>query len=240
MSWPRVHSAYRYFLVFNQTSNNFFETPCIYKGLIIINLNQGTHCHKSSIDMHASFSDSYDSRKRTPQSSGNETKETGEEKIVRDTIDNVERALRTYAQKHGDIFDFKEMVKSFEHCDRSQSNLMHINEVSVAQHTGWPKKKLHELDHNKLPKITLIAPRLSDVHSRVLRNTKCDLAIPRMRTAYGQNSFAFPGVDTWNKLHSDIKLAPSIQSFKAKLKAHNWKYSRKAGFNFPFFFSSFY
>ena len=84
-----------------------------------------------------------------------------------------------------------------------------------------------------------IFSRLSDVHSRVLRNTKCDLAIPRMRTAYGQNSFAFRGVDTWNKLHSDIKLAPSIQSFKAKLKAHNGKYSRKAGFNFPFFFSSF-
>ena len=62
---------------------------------------------------------------------------------------------------------------------------------------------------------------LSDVHSRVLRNTKCDLYIPRMRTAYGQNSFAFRGVDKWNKLHSDIKLAPSIQSFKAKLKAHS-------------------
>ena len=54
-----------------------------------------------------------------------------------------------------------------------------------------------------------------------LRNTKCDLVMPRMRTAYGQNSFAFHGVDTWNKLHSDIKLAPSIQSFKAKLKTHN-------------------
>ena len=66
-----------------------------------------------------------------------------------------------------------------------------------------------------------IFSRLSHVHSRVLRNTKCDLYIPRMRTAYGQNSIAFRGVDTWNKLHSDNKLAPSIQSFKAKLKAHN-------------------
>ena len=62
---------------------------------------------------------------------------------------------------------------------------------------------------------------LSDVHNRLLRNTKCDLVVPRMRTAYGQKSFAFRGVDTRNKLHSDIKLAPSIQSFKAKLKAHN-------------------
>ena len=66
-----------------------------------------------------------------------------------------------------------------------------------------------------------IFSQLFDVHNQLLRNTKCDLVIPQMRTAYGQNSFAFRGVDTWSKLHSDIKLAPSIQSFKAKLKAHN-------------------
>ena len=59
------------------------------------------------------------------------------------------------------------------------------------------------------------------IHNRVLRNTKCDLVIPPTGTAYGQNSFAFLGVDTLNKLHSDIKLAPSIQSLKAKLKAHD-------------------
>ena len=34
-----------------------------------------------------------------------------------------------------------------------------------------------------------------------------------------KNSFAFRGVDTWNKLHSDIKLAPSIQLFKGQIKA---------------------
>ena len=79
-------------------------------------------------------------------------------------------------------------------------------------------KSLNGLAHNNLCQIF---SRLSDVHSRLLQNTKCNLVIPRMRTAYGQNSLAFSGVDTWNKLHSDIKLAPSIQSFKAKLKAHN-------------------
>ena len=41
-----------------------------------------------------------------------------------------------------------------------------------------------------------------------------------MRTAYGQKSFAFCGADTRNKLHYDMKLASSIQSFKAKYKAH--------------------
>ena len=41
-----------------------------------------------------------------------------------------------------------------------------------------------------------IFSRLSDVHSRALRNKKCDPVIPRMRTAYGQNVFPFRGVDT--------------------------------------------
>ena len=77
--------------------------------------------------------------------------------------------------------------------------------------------------------LCLIFSRLSDAQNLLLWNTKCDLVIPRMKTAYGQNSFAFRGVDTGNKLHSDITLALSIQSFKAKLKwlNDNWKYSRK-------------
>ena len=54
-----------------------------------------------------------------------------------------------------------------------------------------------------------IFSRLSDVHNRVLRSTKCDLAIPQMKTAYGQNSSAFRGAATWNKLHCDVKLASS-------------------------------
>ena len=62
--------------------------------------------------------------------------------------------------------------------------------------------------------------KLSDVHSRVLRNVKCNhLAVPKMRTAYGKKSFAFRGANVWNKLDSELKLAPSIQSFKTKLKA---------------------
>ena len=35
--------------------------------------------------------------------------------------------------------------------------------------------------------------------------TKCDLPIPRMRTAYGQKSFAFRRADAWNKFHNDIQ-----------------------------------
>ena len=63
--------------------------------------------------------------------------------------------------------------------------------------------------------------KLSDVLTRILRDTKCNLAVPKMRTAYGQKSFAFRGEKAWNKLNSEVKLAPSIQSFKTKLKALN-------------------
>ena len=87
-----------------------------------------------------------------------------------------------------------------------------------------------------------IFSQLSDVHDPVLQNTNCYLVIPRMRTAYGQNSFAFCGVNTWKKLHSDNKLAPSIQSFTAKYSKLIIKnYSRKAAFfKFLFFYSCFY
>ena len=63
--------------------------------------------------------------------------------------------------------------------------------------------------------------KLSDVHTRVLHDTKCNLAVPKMRTAYGQKSFAFRGAKAWNKIDSEMNLAPSIQSFKSKLKALN-------------------
>ena len=79
-------------------------------------------------------------------------------------------------------------------------------------------KSLNELAPENLGSIF---HKLSDVHARVLRDTKCNLAVPKMRTAYGQKSFAFRGAKAWNELDSEMKLAPSIQSFKTKLKALN-------------------
>ena len=102
----------------------------------------------------------------------------------------------------------------------------------LLQRLGWPSidklinretytmafKSLNDLPPENLGNIF---SKLSDVHARVLRNTRCNLALPKMRTAYGQKSFAFRGANTWNKLDSEMKLAPSIQSFKSKLKASN-------------------
>ena len=56
----------------------------------------------------------------------------------------------------------------------------------------------------------------------VLQNTLCDLTIPQRRTTFGQTLFAFfrAGINLWNKLHYDVRLSSSIQSLKAKYKAH--------------------
>ena len=106
-------------------------------------------------------------------------------------------------------------------------------DTSVApllQRLGWPSidkpiyretcttvfKSLNDLAPENLSNIS---STLSDVHTRVLRNTRCNLAVPKRRTAYGQKSFAFHGANAWNKLNSAVKLAPSIKSFKSKLKA---------------------
>ena len=93
----------------------------------------------------------------------------------------------------------------------------------LLQGLGWLSvdRLVHRETSNVLCKsLNGLAPdNLCQILSRVLQNTKCDLAIRRMRTACGQKSFAFRGADAWSKLHSDIKLAPSISSFKAKLKS---------------------
>ena len=100
----------------------------------------------------------------------------------------------------------------------------------LLQRCGWPSidkriyretctmvfKYLNDLAPENLVNIL---SKLSDAHTRVLRNTRCNLAVPKRKTAYGQKSFPFRGANVWNKLDSAVKLSPSIQSFRSKLKA---------------------
>ena len=68
---------------------------------------------------------------------------------------------------------------------------------------------------------SILFPFIQFLQSKSEIDTKCNLAVPRMRTAYDQTSFAFRGGKAWNKLDLEMKLAPSIQSFKTRLKALN-------------------
>ena len=51
-----------------------------------------------------------------------------------------------------------------------------------------------------------------------LRNTEADLRVPLFKTSNGQKSVSFRGPTLWNQLSSDVKLAPSLATFKRKLK----------------------
>ena len=101
--------------------------------------------------------------------------------------------------------------------------------TSLIQDLGWPT--IEELLHREtsvMPNKCLnkLSPdylsscifKLSDRHTRELRNSTTDLLIPRMKTRYGQKSFAFRGVKEWNNLDLRTKLAPSIHCFKSFLK----------------------
>ena len=58
----------------------------------------------------------------------------------------------------------------------------------------------------------------SALTSMRLRNTKADLRVPLFKTSNGQKSISFRGPKPWNQLSTDVKLAPSLATFKKRLK----------------------
>ena len=61
--------------------------------------------------------------------------------------------------------------------------------------------------------------RISAVTNRMLRNSNLNLRPPRMKTKFGQNSFAYRGAKIWNSLPNDCRAAHTFATFKVKLKA---------------------
>ena len=51
-----------------------------------------------------------------------------------------------------------------------------------------------------------------------LRNCETDLVAPRMKTSNGQKAFSFLGAKVWSGLKHEVKLAPSLSTFKCRLK----------------------
>ncbi len=51
-----------------------------------------------------------------------------------------------------------------------------------------------------------------------LRNATADVLVPRMKTCNGQRAISFRGAKTWNNLPMEVKLAPSLSTFKNRLR----------------------
>ena len=61
--------------------------------------------------------------------------------------------------------------------------------------------------------------RTSAVTNRMLRNSNLHLRPPRMKTTFGQDSFAYREATIWNSLPIDCKTAHTSRTFEMKLKA---------------------
>ena len=53
---------------------------------------------------------------------------------------------------------------------------------------------------------------------RELRNTETDLSLPLRKTKNGQNAISCRGPKLWDQLELDLKQAPSLATFKKRLK----------------------
>ena len=60
---------------------------------------------------------------------------------------------------------------------------------------------------------------ISAVTNRMLRNSNLNLRPPRMKTKFGQNSFAYRGAKIWNSMLNDYRKSDTFPTFKRKLKA---------------------
>ena len=60
---------------------------------------------------------------------------------------------------------------------------------------------------------------ISAVTNRMLRHSNFNLRPPRMKTKFGQNSFAYRGAKIWNSPRNDCRKSITFPAFKRKLKA---------------------
>ena len=69
--------------------------------------------------------------------------------------------------------------------------------------------------------LTEMFARLSDVCKRELRNTKTDLAVPRLKSAFGEKCFSYKDAKLWNDLSVEAKTSKSYEMFKKRINNAN-------------------
>ena len=102
---------------------------------------------------------------------------------------------------------------------KSTSNRV-LKEMIVKETSTMMYKSLNDLAPTYLSDLFV---RLSDFHILELRNTKSNLAVPLMRTVSGLNAFSYRGTKVWNKLNHIITEAPSVYSFRSRLRQLGYK-----------------
>ena len=105
----------------------------------------------------------------------------------------------------------------------------HVSATGLIKKLGWPTISdiiLSETATIMFKSTNSLAPEYlselfvknSALNTMRLRNTEADLRVPLFKTANGQKSISFRGPKLWNQLSSDVRLAPSLSTFKRRFK----------------------
>ena len=109
-------------------------------------------------------------------------------------------------------------------CNISSTMQHHVGRGSKFMHLRccivWPNHSCLVMLHHPRNIARNFAPFSHTPTWVIIHTPECpEMKIPRMKTSYGQKSFAFRGAKEWNNLDSATKLAPFIHCFKSRLKA---------------------
>ena len=104
------------------------------------------------------------------------------------------------------------------------NNSFRVSAADLIKRLGWPTI-LCETATIMYKSTNILAPEYlselfvqnSALTTMRLRNTKADLRVPLFKTSNRQKSISFRGPKLWNQLSSDVKLAPSLATFKRRL-----------------------
>ena len=66
--------------------------------------------------------------------------------------------------------------------------------------------------------LSILFRKKSTQNVRKLRNTDSDLSLQLRKTNNGQRAISFRGPELWNQLELDAKQAPSLATFKRRIK----------------------
>ena len=104
----------------------------------------------------------------------------------------------------------------YSHCDPLfiENKILKIRELYLFQIGQF----MFNYSHNNLPQVfDSMFPKNFSLHKYPTRQSN-EYHLPLLRTVKAKSTFIFSGPKFWNSLPDDIKTAPSISSFKYKLK----------------------
>ena len=104
----------------------------------------------------------------------------------------------------------------------------HVSAADLIKRLGWPTISdiivsetatiMYKSTNSLAPEyLSELFVQNSAVTTFRLRNTEADLRVPLFKTSNGQKSISFCGSKLWNQLSSDVRLAPSLLTFKRRL-----------------------